>query len=60
MVLFYAVQNNILSFNNPGVSDAGKYTCRSQSDPSINATATLRVTGVLIINTIIIIHFITL
>ena len=53
MLMFFVVLNNtagFLGFNNPDVSDAGSYTCRSKRNDFINATAILRVTGVLITN----------
>ena len=41
---FYPVQHNSLIFNNPDVSDAGKYTCRLPENHSENITATLIIT----------------
>ena len=47
MMLFHIVQNNnILIFNNPDISDAGSYTCRSKRNNLVNATTTLKIRGV--------------
>ena len=46
MILFYIVQNEALIFNNPDLSDAGSYTCRSKRNNFENATTTLIIRGV--------------